>query len=210
MSLRPFVIGVAGGSGSGKTTVAAQLVAALPGTAVAALPMDSYYLDQAHQPMAERLLVNYDHPAAFDLPLYCLHIQQLIAGQAVEMPIYSFTEFTRLPQCQRVEPAPIVLLEGILVLCDPELRQLMDLKVFVDTEPDIRFIRRLQRDLELRGRSVEGVIEQYLREVQPMHQAFVEPSKRFADVIVPHGGHNQPALEVLIAHLQHRSREVAV
>ncbi len=202
------MIGVAGGSGSGKSTVAAQLVAALPGTAVAALPMDSYYLDQAHLPMAERLLVNYDHPAAFDLPLYCQQIQHLIAGQAVAMPIYSFTEFTRLPQHQRVEPAPIVLLEGILVLCDPELRQLMDLKVYVDAEPDIRFIRRLQRDLEFRGRSVEGVIEQYLREVQPMHQAFVEPSKRFADVIVPHGGHNQPALEVLIAHLQLRSREV--
>lgn len=203
MDARPFVIGVAGGSGSGKSTVAAQLTAALPGTAVASLPMDSYYLDQTHLPMDQRLAVNYDHPDAFDLPLYMGHIRQLAEGKAVDMPLYSFAEFTRLPQSQRIEPAPIVLLEGILVLCDPELRRLMDLKVFVDAEPDIRFIRRLQRDLLIRGRSVESVIDQYLREVQPMHLAFVEPSRRFADVIVPHGGYNQPAIEVLIARLKH-------
>lgn len=195
---KPFVIGVAGGSASGKTTLARALAQAL-GERVALLPMDHYYRDLAHLPMAERLRVNYDHPEAFDLPLYLAHVQALLAGRAVEMPLYDFKAYTRSPRTQRLLPAPVVILEGILVLYPEELRALMDLKVFVDADPDERFIRRLLRDVQERGRSPEQVVQQYLEGVKPMHLAFVEPSKRHADVILPGGGQNPVALEMLKA-----------
>lgn len=201
MSVRPFIIGVAGGTGSGKSTVAEALIASTQPQQVAILPMDNYYKNQTHKPFAERVLVNYDHPQAFDTVLYLEHIAQLAQGQAVAMPEYSFVEHTRHPHTTQVFPAPILLLEGILVLTDERLRAAMNLKVFVDAEPDIRFIRRLERDIRDRGRSVESVIKQYLEQVQPMHLSFVEPSKRYADVIIPHGGKNQPALDMLIAHM---------
>lgn len=200
-SRRPFVIGIAGGTGSGKSTVAdAVLAAALP-ERVAVLPMDNYYKDQSDLPFEERIRVNYDHPAAFDLELYLAHIAQLRQGRSVEMPLYSFEEYTRLNETVRVEPAPVVVLEGILVLFDERLRELMDLRIFVDADADVRFIRRLQRDILERGRTVESVVEQYMERVRPMHLSFVEPSKRYADVIIPHGGKNSAALDMLTARI---------
>ncbi|MCS6869270.1 MAG: uridine kinase [Thermus sp.] len=201
---RPFVIGIAGGSASGKTTLAQALAKAL-GERVALLPMDHYYRDLSHLPFPERLKRNYDHPEAFDLELYLSHAQALLAGKAVEAPLYDFKAYTRSPLTERVLPAPVVILEGILVLYPAELRALMDLKVFVDADADERFIRRLERDVKERGRSLESVVQQYLEKVKPMHLAFVEPSKRHADVILPGGGQNPVALETLkakaLAHL---------
>ncbi len=198
----PFVLGIAGGSGSGKTTVV-ERVRQVVGPRVAILPMDNYYRDLGHLPFEERQKTNYDHPDAFDNDLLLAHLDALIAGQAVEMPLYSFTEHRRLPETQRVDPGPVIVVEGILALFDPELRARMDLKVFVDADPDVRFIRRLIRDIEERGRSVESVVKQYLDTVRPMHLTFVEPSKRYADLIIPHGGMNTPALEVLALRLRH-------
>ncbi len=198
----PFVLGIAGGSGSGKTTVV-ERVRQIVGPRVAILPMDNYYRDLGHLPFEERQKTNYDHPDAFDNDLLLAHLDALIAGQAVEMPLYSFTEHRRLPETQRVDPGPVIVVEGILALFDPELRARMDLKVFVDADPDVRFIRRLIRDIEERGRSVESVVMQYLDTVRPMHLTFVEPSKRYADLIIPHGGMNTPALEVLALRLRH-------
>ncbi|MER3481233.1 MAG: uridine kinase [Meiothermus sp.] len=200
-SFRPFVIGVAGGTGSGKSTVAQEVRAAALPSQVAILEMDHYYKDQSDLPLEERVRVNYDHPQAFDLELYLEHVARLVRGEAVERPQYSFVEYTRLPQTVRIEPAPVVVLEGVLVLFDERLRDFMDLKVFVDTDPDVRFIRRLERDIAERGRSVKSVIRQYLEQVRPMHLSFVEPSKRYADLIVPHGGKNQPALAVFTARI---------
>ncbi|AEV16107.1 Uridine kinase [Thermus sp. CCB_US3_UF1] len=201
---RPFVIGIAGGSASGKTTLAQALAKAL-GERVALLPMDHYYRDLSHLPFPERLKRNYDHPEAFDLELYLSHAQALLAGKAVEAPLYDFKAYTRSPLTERALPAPVVILEGILVLYPAELRALMDLKVFVDADADERFIRRLERDVKERGRSLESVVQQYLEKVKPMHLAFVEPSKRHADVILPGGGQNPVALETLkakaLAHL---------
>lgn len=198
---RPFVIGVAGGTGSGKSTVAQEVRAAALPSHVAVLEMDHYYKDQSDLPFEERIRVNYDHPQAFDLELYLEHVAKLVRGEPVDRPQYSFVEYTRLPQTVRIEPAPVVVLEGVLVLFDERLREQMDLKVFVDTDPDVRFIRRLERDIAERGRSVESVIRQYLDQVRPMHLSFVEPSKRYADIIVPHGGKNQPALAMFTARI---------
>nr|WP_188845394.1 uridine kinase [Thermus composti] len=195
---RPFVIGIAGGTASGKTTLARSLAEAL-GERVALLPMDHYYKDLSHLPFQERLQVNYDHPEALDLDLYLAHVQALLRGEAVEMPLYDFQAYTRSPLRKRVQPAPVVILEGILVLYPEELRRLMDLKVFVDADADERFIRRLERDVRERGRSFEGVIAQYREKVKPMHLFFVEPTKRHADVILPGGGQNPVALEMLRA-----------
>lgn len=197
-----FVIGVAGGTGSGKSTVSEALVSAVGRDQVALLNMDHYYLDQSHLTFEERADLNYDHPAAFDLELYLDHIQRLVSGQEVPMPQYSFTQHLRTSETVKVKPAPVVVLEGILVLLDERLRRLMDLKVFVDTDPDVRFIRRLQRDVAERGRSVESVVGQYLQKVRPMHLSFVEPSKRYADVIIQHGGKNSAALAMLSARVE--------
>lgn len=182
---RAFVIGIAGGTGGGKTTVTEAVINAVGPEHVALLPMDDYYEDNSHLPFEERLKQSYDHPDAFDLELYLSHLRQIVAGQPVAVPVYS--EYTRSQETVLVKPAPAVL-EGILLLADAALRAQMNLKVFVDADADVRFIRRLQRDI------VESVIEQYLAQVRPMRLSFVEPSKRYADVIIPHGGHNQEAM----------------
>ncbi|MCS7058575.1 MAG: uridine kinase [Meiothermus sp.] len=199
---RAFVIGIAGGSGSGKTTVTEAILEAVGPEFVALLPMDNYYKANEHLPLEERRRLSYDHPEAFDLELYLEHVKRLTQGQAVKVPVYSFREYTRTFETILVRPAPVVVLEGILLFFDERLRAEMNLKVYVDTDPDVRFIRRLQRDLQERGRTVESVIRQYLEQVRPMHLSFVEPSKRYADVIIPHGGRNQEALAMLTARVR--------
>jgi uridine kinase len=199
---RAFLIGVAGGTGSGKTTVAERL-ADLAGTGeVALLKLDMYYRDLNHLPLDERAAVNYDHPEAFDWPLLMRHVDALAAGTPVDVPVYDFQEFVRSDERQEVLPSRIVVVEGILVLAEPDLRARFDLSVYVDTDADVRFIRRLQRDITQRARTPESVISQYLTTVRPMHLQFVEPSKRYADVIIPHGGLNEPALAVLRARVR--------
>jgi uridine kinase len=200
------VIGVAGGSSSGKTTVAERL-AELAGTRhLALVKLDSYYVDLADRPLAERERFDFDHPDAFDWPLLNDHLAALAAGASVPVPVYDYVQYNRSGETRVVHPAPIVVVEGILVLWEPTLRDRFDLKVFLDTDADIRFIRRLQRDVAERGRTPESVIAQYLDTVRPAHEQFIEPSKRYADVIIPHGGLNRPALDVLLA----RVRELAV
>ncbi len=199
-----FVIGIAGGSGSGKTTLARLIMERIGPESIAFLPHDAYYRDFSHLPPEERLQVNYDHPNTLETELLIEHIRALKAGKAVDRPLYDFTTHARRPETVRVEPRPILLVEGILVLAEPALRRLFDLKLYVDTDPDIRFIRRLQRDVRERGRTPEMVIEQYMRTVRPMHLEFVEPSKRYADLIVPEGGLNTVALEVIVARIRDR------
>lgn len=199
---RPFVIGIAGGTGSGKTTVTQAVIDAVGTNHVALLPMDNYYKDNAHLSAGERRNLNYDHPDAFDLELYLEHIVQMVQSRAVQVPVYSFSQDTRTAETILVPPAPVVVLEGIMVLVDEKVRSQMNLKVFVDADPDVRFIRRLQRDLVERGRSVDSVVKQYLELVRPMHLSFVEPSQRYADVIIPHGGFNEEALAMLTARVK--------
>ncbi len=200
---KPFLLGVAGGSGSGKTTVAERLAGLIGGaTDLALLRLDAYYRDRNHLPFDERAAINYDHPDAFDWPLLLDHVQALLDGHPVQVPVYDFATYQRLPDRQTVAPARIIVVEGILVLYEPELRERFDLRVFVDTDADVRFIRRLERDVAERERSPESVIEQYLETVRPSHLQFIEPSKRYADVIVPHGGLNAPALDVLMARVR--------
>ena len=202
MRKRPVVIGIAGGTGSGKTTVAEAIVWRIGPERIALIQQDSYYKDQSHLPMEERVRINYDHPDSIDTALLIRHLQELIAGRPVEVPIYDFTTYTRTPHTRRVEPRPVILVEGILVFVEKALRDLFDIKIYVDADPDIRFIRRLQRDLAERGRTLESVIQQYLSTVRPMHLEFVEPSKRYADIIIPEGGFNTVALDMIIARIR--------
>lgn len=201
-SKSPFIIGIAGGSGSGKTTVAQQILQRIGEERIAFLQHDSYYKDLSHLPPEERARVNFDHPDSLETDLLIHHIQLLRKGQAVQVPIYDFTTHTRLPQTVFVQPKSLILVEGILVFVEKALREQFDLKIFVDTDADIRFIRRLQRDIRERGRTMESVIQQYLTTVRPMHLEFVEPSKRYADVIIPEGGYNIAALDMVVAHLE--------
>ena len=198
----PFIIGVAGGTGSGKTTVTERVLEAAGVGSVAILAQDSYYRDQSHLPLEVREQTNYDHPDAFDWELLSLQLGQLISNEPVYCPIYDFNNHTRASTTMAILPAPIIVVEGILALYDADLRAKFDLKVFVDADPDVRFIRRLQRDVRERGRSPESVIHQYLETVRPSHLQFIEPSKRYADVIIPHGGMNEPALEMLGARIR--------
>jgi len=192
----PFVIGVAGGSGSGKSTVTRQVLASVgPGMATVVY-QDDYYLDQTELSPDERRKINYDHPQAFDWPLMMQHLQALRRGEPIEMPTYDFTAHNRASQTITVKPAPVIVVEGLFALFDADLRKMMSLKIFVDTAPDVRFIRRLQRDMAERGRSAESVINQYLDTVRPMHKQFIEPTKRHADVILPHGA-NGPAVDII-------------
>lgn len=197
-----FVVGVAGGTGSGKTTVARKLVEEFKAHPVRLIPQDAYYKDLKGVSLEERAQVNYDHPLAFDNELLVAHLDDLIAGLPVEQPIYNYHTHSRSEDTITVEPAPIVLVEGILVLEDERLRQRMNLKVYVDTDADERFIRRLKRDLIERGRSVDSVIEQYLGSVRPMHLQFIEPTKRYADVIIPEGGANHVAIDLLASKIR--------
>ena len=196
-SHKPVTIAFAGGTGSGKTTVANELVKRVGAHHIAYLPHDTYYKEIHQIPAELRRDRNFDHPDALDTSLLVQHIQQLQRGEPAELPIYDFTRDARRPETRRVEPQPIILVEGILVLAESDLRALFDVKIFVDTDADIRFIRRLQRDIAERGRSTESVIEQYLRTVRPMHLKFVEPSKRYADVIIPEGGLNTVAIDMV-------------
>ena len=198
----PFIIGVAGGTGSGKTTVTERVLEAAGVGSVAILAQDSYYRDQSQLPLELREQTNYDHPDAFDWELLSLQLGQLIANEPVYCPIYDFNNHTRASTTMAILPAPIIVVEGILALYDADLRAKFDLKVFVDADPDVRFIRRLQRDVRERGRSPESVIHQYLETVRPSHLQFIEPSKRYADIIIPHGGMNEPALEMLGARIR--------
>lgn len=186
--MKPLIIGIAGGTGSGKSTVARKVAEALPGASVAFLEMDAYYRDYRHLTLEQLHQVNWDHPDAFDVELMSAHIATLARGEAVEMPLYEFATHSRSEQTRRIEPADVVVIDGILLLVDANIRGQCEVKVFVDADPDIRLIRRIRRDTAVRGRSLESVLDQYLTTVQPMHLQFVEPSKRYADVIVPAGG----------------------
>lgn len=194
-------MGIAGGTGSGKTLVARCIEEAL-GQHIVVIGQDSYYLDRSELPFSERQKINYDHPDAFDHDLLVSHIQKLMAGEAIEMPIYDYATHTRSKETVRLDPAPVIVIEGILVLAIPALRSLMNVKIFVDTDADVRFIRRLSRDIRERGRTVESVIGQYLDVVRLMHLEFVEPSKRCADIIVPEGGYNKVAIDFIATKLK--------
>ncbi|MGZ7883690.1 uridine kinase [Limosilactobacillus ingluviei] len=194
---RPIVIGVTGGSGSGKTTVSKAIYENLRGQSIQIINQDTYYNDQADMTMEERKAVNYDHPLAFDTALLIEQLDALRHNQAVEMPVYDYKEYTRSQATVHVEPQDVIILEGILILDDERLRDLMDIKVYVDADDDIRILRRIQRDMQERGRSLESIISQYLKTVKPMYHQFIEPTKRYADIIVPEGGENHVAIDIL-------------
>ena len=196
-----LVIGVAGGTASGKTTVVEAILDRVGRERIAHIQHDSYYKDLSHLPLAERRQFNFDHPDALDTALLIQHLRALRQGHSVEVPTYDFATYCRLPQTRTVHPRPVVIVEGILILAESALRELIDLKIYVDTDADLRFIRRLKRDIAERGRTMESVIEQYLTTVRPMHLEFVEPSKRYADVIIPLGGYNVAALELVTARI---------
>lgn len=202
-----ILIGIAGGSGSGKTTVALKIKERV-GEDILILDMDSYYKDHSHIPFEERVKINYDHPDAFDFPLLINHLKRLIQGKSIEKPVYSFVKYVRLKETQKIEPKKIIIIEGILSLFDEELRNLMDIKIYVDTDPDVRFIRRLLRDIKERGRSLDSVVTQYLEIVRPMHIQFVEPTKRFADVIIPEGGFNIVAVDMIVGRIKELLKEI--
>jgi uridine kinase len=200
--MKPLIIGLVGGSGSGKSTVARRLAAQLQASSVAFLDMDAYYLHFGHLPFEERRRINWDHPDAFDWDLLHAHLSRLVEGAPVEKPVYDFVTHSRAPETVLVPAAQVVVVDGILLFTDARVRELCDVKVFVDADPDIRLIRRIKRDMEKRGRPLAEILEQYLSTVQPMHMQFVEPTKRYADVIVPRGGHNAVAIEMIVAKIQ--------
>jgi uridine kinase len=201
--MKPLIIGIAGGTGSGKSTVARKVAAALDASSVAFIDMDAYYNNYAHLPIEERRRINWDHPNAFDWELLLEHLRRLAAGKSIEKPEYDFVSHVRRTERVHVPAAEVVVVDGLLLLADPRIRELFDVKVFVDTDADIRLIRRLRRDLVERGRPLEEILDQYLTTVQPMHLEFVEPSKRYADVIVPRGGHNEVAIAMIVAKIRH-------
>jgi uridine kinase len=198
---RPLVVGIAGGTGSGKTTVAHKLAAAMPPERCVTIEHDAYYRDQSHLTFEERTHTNYDHPASLESSLLAKHLAELRAGHAVDIPIYDFAAHTRSEKTRRVNPARLIIVEGILVFAEAQLREQMDIKIFVDTDADIRLIRRIRRDIEVRGRTFQSVRDQYYTTVRPMHIEYVEPTKRWADLIVPEGGDNHVALDVLLGRL---------
>jgi uridine kinase len=200
--MKPVVIGVAGGTGSGKTTVAQEVLKRAGTEQISLIQHDAYYKDLSDLPTAQRAMLNFDHPDALDNGLLITHLQRLKAGQPIDVPIYDFTTHTRTGQSRHVEPHRVILVEGILIFADEALRRLMDVKIYVDTDADIRFIRRVKRDIAERGRTMESVIHQYLATVRPMHQEFVEPSKRFADIIIPEGGFNEVAIDMIATRIR--------
>ena len=202
--MKPLIIGIAGGSGSGKSTVARNVAQALHAESVAFIDMDAYYVNHADLPLSERRKVNWDHPDAFDWELLICQLATLSAGEPIAKPVYDFVSHTRSDRCVVVPPARVVVIDGILLFSDARVRDLCDIKVFVDADADIRLVRRIRRDIKKRGRPLDEVLDQYLTTVQPMHLQFVEPSKRYADVIVPRGGHNTIAIEMIVAKIQRR------
>jgi len=200
--MEPVVVGVAGGTGSGKTTVAAEILRRAGTDHISLIQHDAYYKDLSDLPVAQRAMQNFDHPDALDNDLLIAHLKELKAGRPVEVPIYDFTTHARTTRTLRVESHRVILLEGILIFSDQALRRLMDVRIYVDTDADIRFIRRLQRDIAERGRTMESVIHQYLATVRPMHQEYVEPSKRHANIIIPEGGFNEVAVEMIAARIR--------
>jgi uridine kinase len=202
--MKPLIIGIAGGSGSGKSTVARNVAQAARTESVAFIDMDAYYLNYSHLSYDERRKINWDHPDAFDWELLVTQLEQLAAGQPIEKPVYDFVNHTRSEKTVVIPPADVVVIDGILLFADARVRDLCDVKVFVDADADIRLIRRMRRDMNKRGRPLEEIIDQYLTTVQPMHLQFVEPTKRYADVIVPRGGHNAIAIEMIVAKIHRR------
>ena len=196
------IIGVAGGTGSGKTTVVKKIVEALPPHYVAVVPLDSYYNDTSDMTDAERKAINFDHPDAFDWELLNKHVRQLKAGEAVEQPTYSYILSNRLPETVHVEPKPVILIEGIMTLVNKELRDMMDIRIFVDTDSDERLIRNIQRDVVERGRTVDMVIDRYLKVLKPMHDQSIEPSKKYPDIIIPLGGENKTGINIIKTYIE--------
>lgn len=205
---KPILIGIAGGTGSGKSTVAKAIFRSLPEKNISILEQDAYYKDQTHLPLEERVKTNYDHPFAFDTELLVEHIKMLLNNQPIEKPSYDFTIHTRETATHTVYPKDIIILEGILILEDERLRSLMDIKIFVDTDPDLRVVRRIRRDIHDRGRTLDSVINQYIKTVKPAHDVFIEPTKKFADIIIPEGGHNKVAIDVMVATIKNRLSEI--
>ena len=202
--MKPLIIGIAGGTGSGKTTVAQKIADALPDASVAFLDMDGYYRDFSHLPMEDRRKINWDHPETFDLDLFASHLAQLARGESVQKPVYDFTQHVRSPRTEEIQAADVVVVDGILLFADERIRDFLDVKVFVDADPDIRLVRRIQRDMMERDRPLEEILTQYLTTVRPMHQQSVEPGKRYADIIVPRGGQNAVAIEMILTTIQRR------
>lgn len=201
--MKPVFIGIAGGTGSGKSTIAKEVFGQFNDNQIAMLEHDCYYKDQSDIHFEERIKTNYDHPDALETELLIEHIRMLSNGQSIEKPLYDFAEHTRMKETVKVDPRDIIIVEGIMILDDPILRDLLDIKIYVDTDADVRIIRRIVRDINERGRTVDSVIEQYLNVVRPMHMQFVEPTKRHADIIIPEGGHNRVAIEVMVANIKH-------
>ncbi|MBW8383593.1 MAG: uridine kinase [Youngiibacter sp.] len=199
---KPILIGIAGGTGSGKSTVAREIFRSFPSEKICIIMQDSYYKDQSSLSFEDRIRTNYDHPNAFDTELLIRHLKDLLDGKKIEKPIYDFTVHNRKSEVEIVEPREIIILEGILILDDMALRDMMDVKIYVDTDADLRILRRLVRDIRDRGRTMESVIEQYLTVVRPMHLQFIEPTKRYADLIIPEGGKNKVAIDVLVAKIR--------
>lgn len=204
-----YIIGIAGGTGSGKTTVVKKIMEALHGEEVAVIPQDSYYNDNTHLSMEERRKINYDHPDAFDWDLLCRHISDLKSGKAIEQPTYDYITSNRQAETVHVEPCKVIIIEGIMALYRKDLREQMNLKIYVDTDADVRLIRNILRDTVERGRTTEMVISRYLDVLKPMHEEFIEPTKRFADLIVPEGGDNHEAINILETHIQHKLKEIS-
>lgn len=200
--MQPVIIGVAGGSGSGKTTVVREITRNIGKHQVEVIHHDSYYREVGHLSLEERTRINYDHPNSLETPLLVAHLHMLRAGESVQIPVYDFALHDRRPETVRAEPRKVIIVDGLLILWDAELRAMMDIKVFVDTDADLRFIRRLKRDIQERGRSAESVMDQYVETVRPMHLEFVEPSKRYADVIIPDGGYNLVGVDMLITKIK--------
>lgn len=199
---KSLVIGIAGGTGAGKTTIARAVVHELPKDAVSLIEHDGYYCDRPDLPFEERVLLNYDHPASLQNDLLVAHLDSLAAGQAIDRPNYDFVHHRRMAETTRIEPTKVIVVEGILIFAEPELLKRFDIKIFVDTPPDIRLLRRIRRDMEKRGRTFDDIRRQYYKTVRPMHEAFVEPSRRYADVIIPEGGNQRVAIEMVVERVR--------
>ena len=204
---RPIFIGITGGTGSGKSTIAKEIYRQFGEDCIAMIEQDSYYKDQSHLSMEDRVKTNYDHPNAFDNNLLVSHLESLLNGHSIQKPSYDFSIHNRIEDTTKVEPKEIVIVEGILILEDPRIRELLDIKIYVDTDADVRIIRRMVRDINERGRTMESVINQYLNVVKPMHNQFTEPTKKFADIIIPEGGHNKVAIDIIVAKIKEVSQE---